>query len=162
MDNITIPSLKNWTPMFAFLELYRMNLLALLEYSTLFNPFLIESSILSISLTAIGLKSCVEGPCATMVKQSNLSASIVGILDPPKSPRGPGCTDGDMNNALIPFSVLKLTNVTIVSMASLMFSNSPSRELDPSFMWAMNKLNKSRTPMPRFFLNGDAMTVMKA
>ncbi len=67
-----------------------------------------------------------------------------------------------MNNALIPFSVLKLTKVTMVSIASLMFSNNPSREFDPSFMCAINRLNRSSTPIPRFFLNGDAMIVMNA
>ena len=67
-----------------------------------------------------------------------------------------------MNNAFIPFSVLKLIKVTTVSMASLIFSNNPSRELDPSFIWAINKLNKSKTPIPRFFLNGEAITVMNA
>ena len=89
-------------------------------------------------------------------------AKIVGIFDPPRSPKGPGCTDGEMNNALIPCSVLKLTKVTIVSIASLMFSNNPSREFDPSFMCAINKLNKSKTPIPRFLLNGDAITLMNA
>ena len=84
------------------------------------------------------------------------------MFDPPKSPRGPGWTDGEMNNAFIPSSVLKLMKVTTVSMASLIFSNRPSKEFDPSFICAINKLNKSRTPIPRFFLNGEAITMMNA
>ena len=84
------------------------------------------------------------------------------MLDPPKSPRGPGWTDGEINNALIPASVLKLTNVTTVSIASLIFSNKLSNEFDPSFICAINKLNKSRTPIPRFFWNGDAIILINA
>ena len=84
------------------------------------------------------------------------------MFDPPRSPSGPGWTDGEINNAFISFSVLKLTKVTTVSIASLIFSNSPSREFEPSFMCAMNKLNKSKTPIPKFFLNGEAIIVINA
>ena len=69
-----------------------------------------------------------------MVKWSNLFASIVGILEPPKSPKGPGWTNGEINKDFIPFFPLKLINVTMVSTVSLMFSNNDSRELDPSFI----------------------------
>ena len=160
VDNITIPLLKNCTPIFAAFIEYLLNLVAYFEYSTFFNPSLTLASILSISETDIGLKSCVEGPCATIVKWSNLLASIVGIFDPPIFPNGPGCTDGDMNSDLMPFFPLKLMNVTTVSIASPIFSKVDSKRSEPSFICIMNRLSKSSIPMPRFFFNGEAAIVM--
>ena len=37
------------------------------------------------------------------------------MFEPPILPKGPGWTDGDINNDLMPFFPLKLINVTIVS-----------------------------------------------
>ena len=59
---ITIPLLKNCTPMFAFSELYLVKILASFEYSISSKPSFTAFSILSISVVLTGLKSWVEGP----------------------------------------------------------------------------------------------------
>ena len=82
------------------------------------------------------------------------------MFEPPISPKGPGCTEGLTNNDFIPFLVLKLMKVTTVLIGSPMLSNKDSKDFDPSFICAINKLNKSRIPIPRFFFIGDSTTVI--
>ena len=115
-----------------------MNSLAFGEYSILSKAFLTASSILTISSLETGLKSWVDGPCATIVNASKLFANMVGILEPPMSPRGPGWTQGLMNNALmLPSNLLKLATPTRVSIASPALSNNCSIVLVPSFICKM-------------------------
>ena len=83
------------------------------------------------------------------------------MLDPPILPKGPGWTDGDMNNDLIPFFPLKLMNVTTVSIDSPISSKVDSKRLDPSFICIINKLNKSSIPIFRFFFKGDEIIEIK-
>ena len=84
------------------------------------------------------------------------------MFDPPIFPSGPGCTDGDMNNDLMPLTPLKQINVTTVSIDSPMFSKVDSKSLEPSFICIINRLNKSSIPIPKFFFKGDARIVMNA
>ena len=88
--------------------------------------------------------------------------NIVGMFDPPIFPKGPGWTDGEMNNDLMPFAPLKQMKVTTVSMDSPMFSKVVSNLLDPSFMCMINKLNKSSIPIPKFFFKGEAAIEINA
>ncbi len=129
-----------------------------MEYEISFKESFITFSTLDISLVDTGLKSWVDGPCAIMAKVSMFSASKVGIFPPPILPTGPGCTQGLTNNAFIPFSVLKLTVPTNVSIGSPMSSKTPSNAEEPSVIWEINKLKSSKPPTPRFFRIGDSIT----